>query len=157
MTTTQPEELRTLEQKVEDARNLLTSIEQDQIRLSKMRVSEEYTLGELNKSKIEVQGQIDSLFADKESLSKGLESAKLQITENTDALRIILETLESARETLSKEKVDNEAARQTLQDAKVEHESRATLLSSRESELNAREESVTSKETKIKDLIKDLS
>lgn len=65
----QPEELRTLEQKVDDARNVLTVTEQTHLRYLRMISADEYRIGELLAEKKDLEAQIEQVIETKDSLT----------------------------------------------------------------------------------------
>jgi len=125
----QPEELKTLEQQIVDARNTLSSIEQDQIRFNKLLASDRYSLEQVANQKAE----LDSFI---ETLSK-------KVIEGKKSLQTVEDTI-----------TDKEVYKSELLSSIIELENKKTEL---EQSIVIETESVKSKTKELQELEKSLS
>lgn len=77
----QPEDLKTVQKQVEDARNTLTVIYHDHERIKALRASEDYALGEQSKLKAMLDETIRGLGDEQARLQSDIESKKVQVME----------------------------------------------------------------------------
>lgn len=136
---TTPEEVKTLEQKVSDARITLSSLEQDYIRIRGLKSSEEYSLQEARKARLELDNLINDLSVKKDNLLK-----------ETSDLEKSRDGLTNDLQTLSKEISDIQTEKNNLieeiENIKLEQNNQAACLTEREKEVSKREEAVDMKE-----------
>lgn len=139
---TSPEEVKTNEQKVADARTTLSSIEQDYIRIQGLKQSEEYTLGEARKAKLELESFITDLSNKKDELVKEVST----LEKSRDSLTTDLQLL-------SKEISDTQTEKNNLieeiEGITLEQKNQSVYLTEREKEVSKREKAVDIKETSI--------
>jgi len=95
----QPEELKTIEQKIEDARNTLTVIEQDQIRFNKLMASQGYELEQQSNRKAELTSEIAVLEIKKSTLMSEISYLDTVVMDKESSKA----TLESEIENISQE------------------------------------------------------
>ena len=143
---TTPEEVKTNEQKVADARNTLSSLEQDYIRIQGLKTSEEYTLGEARKAKLELETFITDLSNKKDGLVKevsNLEKSK--------------ESLITDLQVLSQEILETQTEKNNLIEdisgVKAELSKQSDDLFDREKDVSKREKAVDIKEVYVNEKI----
>lgn len=141
---TSPEEVKTNEQKVADARNTLSSLEQDYIRIQGLKVSEEYTLGEARKAKLEIETFIIDLSSKKDKLIKEVSTLKT----SRDGLTTDLQVLSQE---ISETQTEKSNLIQEVLSIQLEHKNQSIYLTDREKEVSKREKLVDIKETSLND------
>jgi uncharacterized coiled-coil DUF342 family protein len=147
-----PEEVKTNEQKVLDARNTLSSIEQDYLRMQNLRTSEEYTLGEARKAKLELENLITDLSAKKDNLLKEVSALEA----SRDGLTTDLQVLSHE---ISETQTEKNDLMEEISGIKIEHKNQSVYLTEREKEVSKREKLVDIKETSLNEkleIIKNL-
>lgn len=141
---TTPEEVKTAEQKVEDARNVLTILEQDYLRIQKLHNSESYALGEINKAKVELEERNTQLTTANDNLKK----------ENTDLTELKLEierNIEIARNVLIKTNEEIQSNKDKDEERIKELDRRENVVTAREEAIEVREKAVAESETELND------
>lgn len=130
-----PEELKSVEQKVEDARNVLSYIEQDHMRYTKLIEAQKYDMAEKQKEREELNQYVDKLAETKNSLLSDIST--LTMTHAS-----VSESITSAQDELThvKSLVSRSASR---------HQAVTLALSNYEDSLTAKEEVLALKEKKI--------
>jgi chromosome segregation ATPase len=149
--------------KLDQVRNQITASEAEVKRLSKLRVNEEYQVGELLKAKkyhadeiakleareTELQAELDKLADDytaaKETIAKQPEAAA--------AHKASLKELEAAQTKFTAEHSD---ALNQLEDRRVELDKRREALDDREAELATQEQVVQGKVAKLEAIVAEL-
>jgi len=141
---TSPEEVKTNEQKVADARNTLSSLEQDYIRIQGLKTSEEYTLGEARKAKLEIETFIIDLSSKKDKLIKELST--LETSRN-----VLTTDLQVLSQEISETQTEKSNLIQEVLSIQLEHKNQSIYLTDREKEVSKREKLVDIKETSLND------
>jgi chromosome segregation ATPase len=141
---TSPEEVKTNEQKVADARNTLSSLEQDYIRIQGLKVSEEYTLGEARKAKLEIETFIIDLSSKKDKLIKEVSTLETSRNGLTTDLQVL------SQEILETQTEKSNLIQEVLS-IQLEHKNQSIYLTDREKEVSKREKLVDIKETSLND------
>lgn len=150
---TSPEELRTLEQKVEDARNALTLIEQDYFRLGRLHASEGYSIGEMRKEKDELSETIAGLSARKDALN--IEVCNLELSREK-TIREAEEAAASLAASLARsasESADRDQKRKEIEELGNSLIARHAAALERESSLSEKEALLDARHSKIRDFI----
>jgi len=141
---TSPEEVKTNEQKVADARNTLSSLEQDYIRIQGLKVSEEYTLGEARKAKLELETLISHLSSKKDELVKEVSTLETSRNGLTTDLQVLSQKI-------SETQTEKSNLIQEVLSIQLEHKNQSIYLTDREKEVSKREKLVDIKETSLND------
>lgn len=136
---TTPEEVKTLEQKAIDARNALTNIDLEHTRIRNLIVSDEYTLGELNKAKVEMNGEVENLNSSKDTLLKSIKSSEEQETSLLKDIALLARDINDSQ--TEKDRVMNE-----IESEKLNLKAKLDNLNEREKELSKRETTVSKRE-----------
>lgn len=147
------EEVLSNEQKVTNARNTLTVLEADTLRLRKLRVSEEYTIGELLKQKKELQSEINALSEQRDIVKKESESyhSDLESAKKTFEGLMFEMKEQSKKHTEAGEEIEKRLGQLVEQETNFERKSKE--LSLRENNVLERESSVSDKLLKIEEII----
>lgn len=138
----QPEEVKTAEQRVEEARNRVTILEQDYLRIQKLRYAEEYALGEQSKVKAELDKQVSELTLISTELNTDIK--KLQGVKEKTSLEI-----QDAEKELALTKKKAETIKSDQNDKTSELIKQEAFLSDKEDALSAREAKVVDREKTV--------
>lgn len=141
---TTPEEVKTLEQKAIDARNELTNIDLEHTRIRNLIVSDEYTLGELNKAKVEVGQEVESLNYSKDILLKSVTSLEEQETSLLKDIALLARDINDSQS--EKDRVMNE-----IESERLNLKKESDNLTEREKDVVKRETNVDKKESSVND------
>lgn len=140
--TTQPEELKSIEQKVDDARNALTVIEHDYARLQKLCDSIQYTIGEAHKEKIE----LDKEIADLQKKVKAADKAAVDAEALRDSL--VVEN-KNAQDELHTTRMTIEAELKVRDERLTDVNTRESIVIAKEQHLSEREKIVAEREASV--------
>lgn len=139
---TQPEEVKSAEQKVEDARNSLTILEQDYLRIQKLHASEAYAIGEIQKTKAEISKEVSKLTEEKDSLVIDIKALQYQKMIADGAVTEAKIALSKVEETVAQES-------RRAEELKSDYTQRGVSLTQREEAVTKREQDNVLNEAKI--------
>lgn len=151
MTHTSQDELKTIEQKIEDARNILTIVEEDSHRFQRLTESERYSWSEVKKAKEEIESQVNNYQKQLKDLVE--EIAKLQLeqeslnADNASSRKSFVEVNANIDSINAKHADTHETLKKIEQGQKVKD----IELSKRENAVSASEKALADKHQKIKE------
>lgn len=130
------EELKSAEQKVEEAHQRLLSIDQQYYRVQKLHQSEEVTIASLREIKTTLENRISIL---NQEIDKG------QLT-----VEILIKNKEEITAYISSRVMDLKKDNEEIESKKKEQEERETVLSAKEIAIEVREHNLDKREKEVK-------
>ena len=142
-------EIQSAQEQLEQAKNRLTLHETELLRVQKLRIAEEYTIGELQKEKQELESKIDNFKLEHEKYTGLIDSEKEILESIKKESEDLKKTISEQTEALNSEKQTVEETKKVMQEAKLELEKERSSIAER---MKTLEES----ETKLKSVVEQL-
>jgi len=143
------EKLKTLEEKIADARMLLSVTEQELIAIQKAVVSEKYVIQELIKQKNELEGKIEALVRDYERTKSNMVELNTEFYNKKSKLA-------DAETALTRIEEETNTKQDKLREQEQKNTEREQALVEKLKELHEREQKILEKEKIIEEKIRKI-